>query len=151
MKMLMKLFVPAVAGLVVLTLAGCCCGKCSSRATCSYGKQVAAPHSVTTEQLAEMIKNKPKNFYIFDALIWNKESVKIPGAYNVNYKTTDEEIAKLVPDKSARIITYCANPRCSASPKLMKRLQKIGYTNVSEYPSGIQGWIKAGMKTEPAK
>jgi len=29
------------------------------------------------------------------------------------------------------------------------RARSLGYTNISEMPDGINGWVKAGKKTQP--
>ena len=47
-------------------------------------------------------------------------------------------------DKNALIVTYCSNTKCPASARLATRLRKLGYTNVLEYPEGIDGWAEAG-------
>ncbi|MBN2643387.1 MAG: rhodanese-like domain-containing protein [Victivallales bacterium] len=125
-----------------------CCGSCGTDAAKPAKAEV--DHKISTADLAALIASKPEKLYILDALVWNDKSVKIPGAHNVNSQTSDEKIHALIKDKNAHIITYCANERCSASPELLKRLKKLGYTNVHEYPAGIQGWTKAGMATEKA-
>jgi rhodanese-related sulfurtransferase len=71
---------------------------------------------------------------------------RIPGAVALNAGNTDEEIAKVLPDKGALVVTYCASLKCGASHKLAERLIKLGYLNIVEYPEGIAGWIKGGNK-----
>ena len=62
-----------------------------------------------------------------------------------------EEIAKVVKDKASLVVTYCANLKCPASHKLAEHLGKLGYTNVVEYPYGIEGWATAGNAVETVK
>jgi rhodanese-related sulfurtransferase len=76
---------------------------------------------------------------------------RVPGAKSLTDKATAEEVAKLVPAKSALIVTYCVNPKCPASPMLAKHLRELGYTNVIEMPAGIEGWVAEGHAVETVK
>lgn len=69
---------------------------------------------------------------------------RIPGAQSLNASSTGEEIAKVLPDKAALVVTYCAGLTCPASTKLAEKLKELGYSNVVEYPEGIAGWTEAG-------
>jgi rhodanese-related sulfurtransferase len=74
----------------------------------------------------------------------------IPGAAHLPSKAPANKLAATLPDKDALIVTYCASLQCPASANLAGRLRELGYTNVVEYPYGIEGWTAAGLKTEPA-
>lgn len=76
------------------------------------------------------------------------ESV-IPGAVHLPSKAAAEKVAATLPDKDALIVTYCASLQCPASANLAGRLRELGYSNVVEYPYGVEGWTAAGLKTEP--
>ncbi|MCX7847778.1 MAG: rhodanese-like domain-containing protein [bacterium] len=69
---------------------------------------------------------------------------RIAGAISLPANASDEAIARALPDKQAKIVTYCSNTKCPASAKLAKRLVALGYTNVHKYPDGIAGWTAAG-------
>lgn len=69
---------------------------------------------------------------------------RLPGALSLHAGSKLEDIEKVLPKKDALIITYCANLKCPASHELNKVLKANGYTNLIEYPEGIQGWIEAG-------
>lgn len=76
---------------------------------------------------------------------------RLPGARGLSPVAPKEDIEKALPDKKARIVTYCAGVKCPASHKLAERLVDLGYENVSEYAEGIEGWVKAGHAVENAK
>jgi rhodanese-related sulfurtransferase len=76
---------------------------------------------------------------------------RVPGAKSLTDQATAEEVAKLVPAKDALIVTYCANPKCPASPKLAQHLRSLGYSNIVEMPEGIDGWVAEGRAVESAK
>ena len=76
---------------------------------------------------------------------------RLPGALSLNSESKPEEIAKLLPKKDGLVITYCANLKCPASHKLYTHLKSLGYTNLIEYPEGIEGWVEAGNPVNAAK
>lgn len=43
--------------------------------------------------------------------------------------------------KQIPIVTYCWDKTCSASEHLMEKLWNMGFSNIIEYPDGIQGWL----------
>ncbi len=67
----------------------------------------------------------------------------IPGSINI---PADEisAVEDLVPTKSERIVVYCANADCDASPKAARKLEAMGYTNVHDFEAGYAGWRNAG-------
>lgn len=76
---------------------------------------------------------------------------RIAGALSLNAESKAEEIAKVLPKKDALIVTYCSNLKCPASNALYNHLKSLGYTNLIEYPEGIQGWIEAGNPVKAVK
>ncbi len=69
----------------------------------------------------------------------------IPKAKNVNFSN----LGSLLPaDKTKRIIFYCMSGMCSSSHQAAEMAAKNGHSNVARMPSGISGWIKAGLPTE---
>jgi len=79
------------------------------------------------------------------------DGYRIPGAKSLNSKSTAEEIAKVIPNKGAQIVTYCSNLQCPASKALAEHLKALGYTHVHEYPEGIASWRAAGGRVEKVK
>ena len=94
-----------------------------------------------------------KEAIILDARKGSKwdDGQRIPGARGMNLMSTDAQISLALPDKHARIITYCGSLKCPMSKTLATRLIKLGYQHVSEYPPGIKGWKEAGGITSSAK
>lgn len=104
--------------------------------------------TVTVDALAAMIDAKTP-LVILDARSgkWD-DGRRIPGAKSLNAGSKETEIASVLPDKNALVVTYCSNPKCPASPQLAKRLRELGYKSVIELPAGIDGWAAAGRKIE---
>jgi rhodanese-related sulfurtransferase len=74
----------------------------------------------------------------------------IPGALQLDHDRVDELSPERLPDKSAPIVTYCANLSCPNSEIAANRLVALGYTDVREYAEGIADWIEAGLPVERA-
>ncbi|MBX6721619.1 MAG: rhodanese-like domain-containing protein [Dactylosporangium sp.] len=72
----------------------------------------------------------------------------LPGAVPLVEAEVAERAAKLLPDKSAAIVTYCSNPACPNSQRVAERLIALGYTNVRKYREGIEDWAAAGLPVE---
>ena len=51
--------------------------------------------------------------------------------------------------KSRTVIVYCLNAECDASPKAVRRMEKLGYKNVFDYEAGKVDWKEAGLPVEP--
>ena len=59
-----------------------------------------------------------------------------------NYPELEELIKQNKLDiKDVPIIVYCANEKCNASKTLTKHIMNAGYSNVVEYPGGIEEWF----------
>jgi rhodanese-related sulfurtransferase len=72
----------------------------------------------------------------------------LPGAINLPHDQVRERAAQVLPDKSALIVTYCANTPCQNSRIAAETLVALGYTNVFEYVEGKQDWVEAGLALE---
>ena len=70
----------------------------------------------------------------------------IPGAVLLT-STSTYELRELPADRSARLVFYCANERCTASLQAARRALEAGYRDVAVLPVGIQGWKAAGQPT----
>jgi len=98
------------------------------------------------KQMGEIQKSHKS--IILDARKGSKwdDKERVPGARGMSLKSSDAEILSQLPNKKAKIVTYCGSPKCPMSAMLAKRLKDLGYINVSEYTNGIKGWKAAGNK-----
>jgi rhodanese-related sulfurtransferase len=109
-------------------------------------------HKLTTKELKKLLDSGTK-VILLDARTGKfDDGRRIPGAKSLSPKARPEEVEKVAgKDKDALIVTYCSNLKCPASSYLFKHLKELGYTNLHEYPHGIEGWAKAGNKVEKVK
>lgn len=71
----------------------------------------------------------------------------LPGALNLPHDRVDELAPQLLPDKATPVIVYCANGPCANSGIAARRLEQLGYQDVSDYALGKQDWVEAGLPT----
>ena len=72
----------------------------------------------------------------------------LPGAINIPHDQVDALAPRLLPDKTAEIVVYCANGPCRNSGIAAERLAQLGYGNVRDYHEGKADWIAAGFPVE---
>jgi rhodanese-related sulfurtransferase len=102
-----------------------------------------AAGKVTVTGVKGLIDGK-ETVYVFDAN--ERESYlagHIPGAQWIEFDAVTA--AKLPKSKDARIVFYCYNPLCGASPMAAKQALALGYRNVWVMSDGITGWRAAKM------
>ncbi len=71
----------------------------------------------------------------------------LPGAININVDEIETLAPKVLTDKTAMVVVYCASTSCQNSAQAAHKLSAMGYTNVHEYVEGKQDWIEAGLET----
>jgi len=98
----------------------------------------------------EFVEKHRKKTLVIDALpkeMYDKKHIK--GAVNLPYnkKWTENDLKKLIEmkkmnikNKQIPIIVYCYNQKCTASIKVIHRLNKMGYYNVVDFEDGITSW-----------
>ncbi len=69
----------------------------------------------------------------------------LAGAVLLPRARVEAEIEALVPDRSARVILYCATGKRSA--RAAETMQGLGYTNVASVAGGYAAWQVAGLPT----
>jgi rhodanese-related sulfurtransferase len=72
----------------------------------------------------------------------------LPGARHLPHDEVDTLATKVLPDKAAEIVVYCASRGCQNSHVAAQRLAQLGYGNVAVYPGGKQDWMAAGFPVD---
>lgn len=70
----------------------------------------------------------------------------IPKAKHLPRGLLEFKIAKMIPDKSARIVVYCMSG--GRSSFATETLGRLGYKNVVNMAGGWKAWVKAGYPVE---
>ena len=72
----------------------------------------------------------------------------LPGARHLPHTDVATLADRVLPDKSAPIVVYCASTTCQNSHIEAKLLEQRGYADVSVYAGGKQDWSEAGLAFE---
>ena len=72
----------------------------------------------------------------------------IKGSISLPLDQIQAMAAQQLPDKSARIVVYCASFHCGASTSAATALKKLGYTNVYDFKGGLKQWRELGWPVE---
>ena len=72
----------------------------------------------------------------------------LPGARHLPHNEVERLAAKVLPDKSAEVVVYCASRSCQDSHVAAGKLMRMGYENVAVYAGGKQDWSEAGLAVE---
>lgn len=69
----------------------------------------------------------------------------LPTAKLIQFGKMEEVMPK---DKNKRIIFYCMSELCNSSHEMARAALRSDYKNVAIMPTGLKGWLKAGLPTE---
>ena len=101
---------------------------------------------IKREELKKWIEEK-KDFFLFDVLPQDSYEVKhLPKAKHAAASEGNflEEIEKVVSNKDAIIVVYCASFTCQLSPRAAAMLIEEGYINVYDFKGGLADQEEAG-------
>lgn len=68
----------------------------------------------------------------------------LPGALNLPLEGLAENAARLLPDKTAALVVYCASSTCQNSHIAQRKLHSLGYQDVRVFAGGKAAWKEAG-------
>jgi rhodanese-related sulfurtransferase len=74
----------------------------------------------------------------------------LPGALNLPLEGFAERATRLLPDKTADIVVYCASQTCQNSDIAQRKLQSLGYQKVRVFKGGKAAWSAAGQPLSAA-
>ena len=106
--------------------------------------------ALSTEQMKEM-RDRNEDFVFLNVLpeeMYRKQH--IPGSDNMPEKDKNfvQRVEQQAGSKDRKIVVYCANTECTASPNAARKLDEAGFTNVFDYEGGTAAWKDAGLPIE---
>lgn len=104
--------------------------------------------TITREDIKQKYDNRDSMIVVEALPEKYYDSGHLPGAINIPHTEIRENAARLLPDKNASIIVYCANTKCRNSRLAAKELDELGYMNVFEYVEGKKDWLEADLPVE---
>ncbi len=127
------------------------CGKAAK--ACCPSKKAAADHGyalIGTDGLKALLASDEKVTLVDARSGKYDDGRRIGSAQQLAANSSDEAIAKALPNKDAKIVAYCTSTKCPASAALAHKLVDLGYKNVVKYPDGINAWVDAGNPVKKA-
>lgn len=106
---------------------------------------------ISREDLKTLIASGKKHTIVEALPRKDYEAEHLPGAINVPHDEVQVAASRLIPDKSGRVIVYCASAECRNSHVAADALRGLGYSNVYEYAEGKKGWKEAGLPLETGR
>lgn len=104
--------------------------------------------TISVEELKKKIDAK-EDFILVNVLSKDSfEARHISTSINIPVDEIENRAPSELPDKNKEIIVYCASTECQASPRVAKKLEELGYTNVTDYEAGVAGWQEARYELE---
>ncbi len=102
----------------------------------------ASIKEVSVSDVKGMIEAKEK-IVLLDVRDKNEfEEGSIPGAINISRGMLEFKVALIIPDKTAKIITFCGIDL--RGPLATKTLNEMGYKNAVNVIGGLKAWKEAG-------
>lgn len=95
--------------------------------------------------------DRGENFHLINVLSEDHYREKrIPGSVNVPLAADSflQRVGRMVGDKSASVVVYCAGEGCNASPKAAQELERAGFEDVGDFEGGVKEWEQAGYRLE---
>lgn len=106
------------------------------------------PETIDRETLRLKLEGRQKPVLVEALPAAYYEQGHLPAAVNIPHDTVDALAARLLPDKNAEIVVYCASATCRNSDYAALRLKALGYAHVRVYAGGKADWIEAGLPIE---
>lgn len=106
--------------------------------------------TVDARQLDEM-QSRGEDFVLINVLPEEPfHEQHIPGSHNIPVEREDfeQQVEQLAGSKDRKIVVYCANPACTASPTAASQLEDVGFTDVVHFPGGMQEWGQTNRPVE---
>lgn len=105
------------------------------------------PNTITAEELKEKI-DRGDDFALVETLLPREyEQWHLPGAINIHFNKIGAKAREQL-SEDQEIVVYCHDEECNASPIAAKKLRKLGYEHVIEFPGGKSAWKAAGYPIE---
>ncbi|SDK64798.1 rhodanese-like domain-containing protein [Billgrantia gudaonensis] len=101
--------------------------------------------AITRDELKVMNETEHDDFVLINVLpraAFNERHIRT----SINIPAKDEnfveKVEEVVGSKDRKVVVYCANFDCDASPKAARKLEDAGFTQVYDYEGGTQDWFE---------
>jgi rhodanese-related sulfurtransferase len=78
---------------------------------------------------------------------WEQADLQLPGALRLEPDRVADVLGR-IPQRKA-IVVYCSCPGEATSAQVAENLRQRNFSNVFALRGGFDGWVRAGLPTEP--
>ena len=101
--------------------------------------------TIDRDELKRMNETNHEDFVLVNVLpreAFNERHIRT----SINIPVDTDDFAELVESfagrKDRKIVVYCANFDCDASPKAARKLEEAGFDKVYDYEGGTEDWFE---------
>lgn len=101
--------------------------------------------TIDRETLKRMNEVEHEDFVLINVLpreAFNERHIRTSINVPVALEDFAERVAAVAASKDRKIVVYCANFECDASPKAARKLEEAGFSKVHDYEGGTQDWFE---------
>lgn len=105
--------------------------------------------AISRDELKIMNETEHEDFVLINVLpndAFNQAHIRTSINIPVDDDGFEETAAKVVGDKQRKVVVYCANFDCDASPQAARKLEEAGFTSVFDYEGGTKDWFEKKRK-----
>jgi len=100
---------------------------------------------ISRDELKRMNEQQHEDFALINVLpreAFNKRHIRT----SINIPVERDDFVELVEavngGKKRKVVVYCANFDCDASPNAARKLEQAGFENIYDYEGGTEDWFE---------
>lgn len=101
--------------------------------------------TLTRDELKRMNEQDHEDFVLINVLApehFRKQHIRTSVNAPVEREDFTDLVETIAGDKDRKVVVYCANFDCDASPKAAKNLEDAGFKRVYDYEGGTEDWFE---------
>lgn len=101
--------------------------------------------TIDRETLKRMNEVEHEDFVLINVLpreAFNKQHIRTSINIPVGSDDFVDQVESVAGGKDRKIVVYCANFDCDASPKAARKLEEAGFSNIYDYEGGTEDWFE---------
>lgn len=101
--------------------------------------------TIDRDKLQQMNETDHEDFVLINVLPrekFNKRHIRTSINIPVDEDDFTDRVEGVAGDKHRKIVVYCANTDCDASPTAARKLDEAGFDRVYDYEGGTEDWFE---------
>lgn len=101
--------------------------------------------TIDRDELKRMNETDHEDFVLINVLpreAFNEKHIRTSINIPVDSDDFSGKVESVAGGKHRKIVVYCANSDCDASPKAARKLEEAGFDKVYDYEGGTEDWFE---------